>query len=67
MSDDRYRSVTVFDRLLAELGVPHGQFAAELSRFELSPREWLEARLRAAGWMKRSEVEASACGRACCR
>ena len=64
----RFLTTTIFDKLLAELGIPHGQFIFEASKFELSPRAWLEERLRAMGWVKKSEIEAPPeCGRECCR
>ena len=62
---DRFSSITVFDRLLAELGIAHGQFEHEVSRFLLSPRGWLEERLRAMGWVR--VAEKVKCERACCR
>jgi hypothetical protein len=66
---DPNRTMNRFDRLLAELGIICGDhFEFELGRFDMSPRAWLEGRLRAMGWMKRSEVAAPPkCERECCR
>jgi hypothetical protein len=61
----RYDNYTTFDKLLAELGVPHGQFPFEIDRFTLSPRKWFEKRMRALGWVKVGELPK--CDRACCR
>ncbi len=64
----RFDQVKVFDKLLSELGVPHGQFEHESSRFNLSPREWLEEKLRAAGWVRQLRPhEAPKCERECCK
>lgn len=51
MSDRFKLDATVTDKLLEQLGVSRGQFVIEVERFELSPKEWFEARLRALGWV----------------
>lgn len=46
--------MSVLDRLLRELGItPRAFEIEEKSAFDLSPRAWLEKRLRAAGWVRR--------------
>lgn len=45
-----------FKKLLDAIGVTAIEFDATRSSFELSPSEWLEKRLRAAGWVRREEA-----------
>jgi len=54
-----------FDKLIAELGIALGQFTFEVSKFDLSPREWLKKRLATLGYIKASE--APKCQRPCCQ
>jgi len=43
--------------LLDALGVSEMEFQLDARKIELQPREWMEKRLRALGWVKASEIQ----------
>lgn len=53
--------------LLYALGLTTREFEMEMMRFLMSPKAWLEKRLRVLGWVKKSEIPPPApCQQTCC-